>query len=172
MLFGIWQYWSHLRALPTISSFCFDQFYLGVRIIVVCLLTYGGVPRNVENCFMDSSTEKKSWGTLPSYLSSKLLDITSHVTTLMTRSIICSFIVYTKSNLLALLIIYVTLLCRQFIFVLINKSFLENRYEICEISGFCQEVAENCLLFGYYAASSGSYHHSRHSNTEERSSQI
>jgi hypothetical protein len=98
-------------------------------------------------------------------------DVTPHVTTLMTRSIIYSFIVYPKSNLLALLVIYVALLCQQFIFVLINQSILENRYEICVISGFGREVAENCPSLGYYAAISGSYHHSRHNNPEELSSQ-
>jgi hypothetical protein len=113
---------------------------------------------------------EKRWGTLPSYLSSKFLDVTSQVTTLMTLRIVYSFIVYPESNLLALLIIYVALFCQQFIFVLINQPILENRYEICEISGFRREVAENYLLLGYCAASSGSYHHSPHNYPENRSS--
>jgi hypothetical protein len=41
------------------------------------------------------------------------------------------------------------------------------------ISGFRREVAENCALLGYYAASSGnfSYHYSLRNNPEEESSQ-
>jgi len=88
----------------------------------------------------------------------------------MTLSIVYSFIVYPELNLLALLIIYVALLCQQFIFVLINQSILENRYEIWEISGFRREVAENYPLLGYCAAISGSYHHSPHNDPENRSS--
>ena len=87
--------------------------------------------RNVNNCFKDFSMGGGgSWETLTSYISSRLLYVTSQVTTLMMRNIVCSFIVYPKSNLLALLVIYVALLCQQFIFVSINQSILENRYEI------------------------------------------
>jgi hypothetical protein len=41
------------------------------------------------------------------------------------------------------------------------------------ISGFLCEVAENCALLDYYAASSGnfSYHHSLRNNPEEQGSQ-
>jgi hypothetical protein len=44
--------------------------------------------------------------------------------------------------------------------------------KLCVISGFRREVAENCALLGYYAASIGSfpYHYSPRNNLEERSS--
>jgi len=46
-----------------------------------------------------------------------------------------------------------------------------NQYFLCVISGFRREVAENCALLGYYAASSGrNYHCSLRNNPEERSS--
>jgi hypothetical protein len=120
---------------------------------------------SVDLCRDSSECEKLFYGFVhgknvgehfPSYLSSKLLDVTTQVTSLIMRSIICSFIVYPKSNLLALLVIYVALLCQPFIFVLINQSILENRHESCKISGFRREVAENCTLLGHYAASGGS----------------
>ena len=94
------------------------------------------------------------------------------MTTLTTRSIVCSSIVYPKSNFLALLVIYVALLCQQFIFVLINQSFLENRYEIWEILDLRRDVAENCPLLSYYAASCGSDHHSRRNNPRTRFSDM
>ena len=31
------------------------------------------------------------------------------------------------------------------------------RLIVCVISGFCHEVAENCVLLGYHAASSGNF---------------
>jgi hypothetical protein len=40
------------------------------------------------------------------------------------------------------------------------------------ISGFHLEVAKNCDLLGYYAASSGKYHYLLHNNPEECSSHI
>ena len=35
------------------------------------------------------------------------------------------------------------------------------------ISGFCCEVAENCILLAYYAASSGNFHYLLRNNPED-----
>jgi hypothetical protein len=53
-----------------------------------------------------------------------------------------------------------------------STSCSEKSKEI-SISGFRREVAENCALLGYYAASSGNFscHYSLRNNPEEQSSQ-
>jgi len=42
-------------------------------------------------------------------------------------------------------------------FFLVEPAVSVVRLFECVISGFCREVAENCALLGYYAASSGNF---------------
>jgi hypothetical protein len=39
----------------------------------------------------------------------------------------------------------------------LRHTFLKNLYVACMISGFCRGVDENCILLGYYTASSGNF---------------